>query len=277
MLPNFIFIGPDKTGSTWLAGALAAHPQIYVTPAKDIYFFDRYWDKGLEWYERQFRGATNETVVAEVCHDYLFSSEAAGRIASAIPNVRLMVCLRRPGERAFSAYLQYIRHGYYEGTFEEALEDLDELIDHGRYATHLGPYVELFGIPRIHVALFDDLRASSQTFIDGVTGWLGLDPAKLAEELLKPKLAAAAPRSASLARLSRSIGVRVRDGGFGSVLGRVKSSRLVGNTLYRTYKAGEQPVADAEVLAAIDSQLAPEIRALSSLVGMDIAGRWGLA
>ena len=45
-LPNFIYIGPDKAGSSWLHEMLIGHPEVYLTPAKDLYFFDRYYDRG---------------------------------------------------------------------------------------------------------------------------------------------------------------------------------------------------------------------------------------
>ena len=53
VLPNLVYIGPDKAGSTWLFGLLNRHPDVFMTPAKDLYFFDRYYDKGIEWYAKQ--------------------------------------------------------------------------------------------------------------------------------------------------------------------------------------------------------------------------------
>ena len=70
--PNFIYIGPDKAGSSWLHEVLLRHPQVFLSPAKDLYFFDRYYDRGIAWYLRQFDDAGPEhVVVGEVCQDYL--------------------------------------------------------------------------------------------------------------------------------------------------------------------------------------------------------------
>lgn len=81
--PNFIYIGPDKAGSSWLHEVLLTHHQVFMPPAKDLYFFDRYYDRGLGWYLGQFAGATSDqSVVGEVCQDYLFSSQAPLRIRS---------------------------------------------------------------------------------------------------------------------------------------------------------------------------------------------------
>ena len=45
-LPNIVYIGPDKAGSSWLHTMLDHHRQVYVTEAKDLYFFDRFYDGG---------------------------------------------------------------------------------------------------------------------------------------------------------------------------------------------------------------------------------------
>ncbi len=55
--PNFMYIGPDKAGSSWLHEVLLIHPQVYMPVAKDLYFFDRYYDRGMSWYLSQFEGA----------------------------------------------------------------------------------------------------------------------------------------------------------------------------------------------------------------------------
>lgn len=40
--PDFICIGPEKTGTTWLYDNLKAHPQVYLPPVKEIrYFWER--------------------------------------------------------------------------------------------------------------------------------------------------------------------------------------------------------------------------------------------
>ena len=56
-LPNFIYIGPDKAGSSWLHEVLIRHEQVFMPDAKDLYFFDRYYDRGVSWYATQFKDA----------------------------------------------------------------------------------------------------------------------------------------------------------------------------------------------------------------------------
>ena len=63
--PDFIYIGPDKAGSSWLHEVLLEHPQVFLTPAKGLYFFDRYYDRGLPWYVSQFDAARDRSRSSE--------------------------------------------------------------------------------------------------------------------------------------------------------------------------------------------------------------------
>ena len=130
MKPTFLFIGPDKTGSTWLYEVLRQHAACYVPPVKDIYFFDRHYERGLDWYLSFFEPAPAGSLAAgELSHDYLFSPQAADRIARDLPNVRLLTSLRDPAERTFSHYLYMIRSGRTRLDFAAALEQFPELVD----------------------------------------------------------------------------------------------------------------------------------------------------
>ena len=131
--PNFLHLGPGKSGSTWLHEVLVLHPDVFLTEAKDLYFFSRYFDRGPEWYLAHFKDATHESVVGEVCPDYLAEPMAARRIYDTLgPDVRLMVSLRDPVERAFSSYLYAAKHGLAAPTFRQTATAKPELIDEGR-------------------------------------------------------------------------------------------------------------------------------------------------
>ena len=50
-VPNFIYIGTGKAGTTWLHNILLKHDAIYVTPVKETNFFDLNYERGLSWYK----------------------------------------------------------------------------------------------------------------------------------------------------------------------------------------------------------------------------------
>jgi len=273
--PNFIYIGPDKAGSSWLHEVLLTHPQVFMPEAKDLYFFDRYYDRGLGWYLGQFSGATPEQiVVGEVCQDYLFSEAAPARIHESLGDITMMVTLRDPADRAYSSYLYMLKQGQEPGTFLEALASRPELLDHGRYATGLDRYRAVFGPDAVHVAVFDDLVSDPQAFIDALLLRLGLDPLTLSDEQLAARLPAARARNRALSRMARGAADIVREKLDGAnLIGRVKRSRLVQRMLYVPL-GDDKPTMTDEERTAVHVALADEIEALDRVYGLDLAQRW---
>lgn len=276
-MPNFIHIGPGKTGSTWLHEVLIRHPQIFMTEAKDLYFFDRYYDRGLDWYVSQFSAAKPEhTVVGEVCQHYLFSPDAPKRLHDCLPQVRLMVTLREPAARAFSSYLYQSKHGVVSGSFRETLEDRESLLNPSRYASHLKRYLQYFDRSAIYVGLFDDLSKDPQGFIDPLLAWLDVEPMTLDEELVKARLPASSARSTALARTIRDTADWARRRNAAGVVGRIKRSPLVHKALYKPMGgSGEpKPTMSAEDAQFVRDRLDCEIAELEELLGLDLRTRW---
>lgn len=276
LYPNFLFVGPDKSGSSWLYKALRAHHQVYLPDVKELFYFDRFYDRGWRWYKSFFEDAGYDyRVIGEISHDYLFSPLACERIAQDLPSVKLMVCLRDPVERAFSAYLYMIKQGRVNCDFETALEEVEELIDHGRYAEHLEGYLETFGRERIHIAAFDDLVADPQGFFDQVCSFLGVARKELPPELGRNVLPAAKPRSYPVARLARGIGWQIRRLGMPRVVNRAKDSRLINRFLYRTYSAEDKPHMATQTREHLEDVFFPEVQRLDTMVGTAFVERWG--
>lgn len=274
-LPNFLYIGPDKAGSSWLHEALLRHPQIFLSEAKDLYFFDRYYDRGLDWYTAQFRDARPEhTVVGEVCPDYLASPEAAVRIQECLGDARLMVTLREPSARAFSSYLYMRKHGEGPPTFRRALETYPPLLEHGRYATQLRRFSGYADRGLLHISLFDDLQEDPQAFLDGVSSFLELPRVQLEPELLAARLPASRARLVMLAWAARQTAgwVRNRDGA--TLVGRVKRSPAVQRLLYQPL-GDEVPVIAAEDDAYIRDRLGDEVLSVEREFGIPLRARWG--
>jgi hypothetical protein len=132
LVPGFMMIGAQRCGTTSLFRALMAHPQI-VRPAfhKGINFFDLNYYRGMTWYRGHFpvaRVAEAATarhggpVTFEASGYYMYHPFALDRVARDLPGVKLVVMLRDPVERAFSAYKHESARGYERESFEMALE-----------------------------------------------------------------------------------------------------------------------------------------------------------
>ena len=270
ILPNFLFIGADKAGSTWLHTILAAHPQCYVPACKDLYFFDRYFERGFDWYASYFRGAPQTAnAVGELSHDYLYSEDAARRIAEYLPGVRIVVFLRNPPERTFSEYLYLVRSGLTTEPFRSALVQFPETIDHSRYAKHLRSYIERFDRKQLGVFLFEDLQSDPVTFGRQVTAFLGLD---FVEDLpyAQRVLPASRPRSALAARVMKHGATYVRKLGLPGLVGYLKSSSLT-NALYVPYAREERPQLLNADRVWLWEQFREDVARLESMFGFDLS------
>ncbi|MEO8830545.1 sulfotransferase domain-containing protein [Lapillicoccus sp.] len=274
-IPNFLHLGPGKSGSTWLHETLSLHPQAYLSEAKDLYYFSRFYDRGTQWYLAQFAGAGDQPVVGEVCPDYLAEPLAPQRVHDTLgPDVRLMVSLRDPVDRAFSSYLYAAKHGAAAPTFRETAMARPELIDEGRYGTQLLAFARLYPAAQIHVSVFDDLQASPQNYLDEVTSWLEIDRFEIPAAQLEATLPASKARFVPVARVAQ-VGadwVRKHDGA--RVIGRVKRSSLVQRVLY-TPLGDARPTITEDDAAWVRENLAGEVDTVEREFGLDLTSRWG--
>ncbi len=272
--PNFLYIGTSKAGSTWLFNALALHPDVYLASNKGLYYFDQHFDRGQSWYLDQFAAADGTTAAGEISHSYLSSPEAAPRIADLNAGMRLLVCLREPVDRAFSDYLDLIKNGQFDGTFEAALEAHPRLVQRGRYATHLERYLECFPVEQLHVGLFDELRADAQQYADEVFAFLGVPQLPLPATALRSRMPAGKPRNKTVATAAKSASQAVKRLGLRRIRSRVKRSVLVRSALYRSY-TDDRPTLDPTTAAELRSEFAPEVARLDALLDAPVSRRWG--
>ena len=202
-LPNFLIIGAAKSGTTSLYRYIGQHPDVYVSPIKELRFFvlngsgaqlyrgptddSRYPVTCLGDYLSYFEGAAAETAIGEATPDYLVVPEVPKRIRQRIPHARLIAILRDPTERAYSHYL-YLRLCGEEmlESFADALATEDERFARnwspgwwyrrgGLYFEQLSRYHAQFDPSQIRVYLYEDFCERPVDLIKDVFGFLGVD------------------------------------------------------------------------------------------------------
>ena len=265
-VPDFLYIGPDKSGSSWLFEVLRQHPRCFVPPAKDLYFFDRHYSRGMGWYLRHFSVApAGCTHCGELSHDYLFSAEAAARIARDLPAARLVTILREPAERTFSHYLYLLRSGHMRLAFPEALDAFPELTRNSLYGQHLAAWLRVVDRRQLGVFFFDQLQSAPEALGAGILDFIGL-PTEAGIDFHKRVLPAAAPRSAPLAGLAKAGANLARGLGFPNLVGRVKRGPA-STLLYRPYAEGERPMLRPEWRARLQERFAEDRVLLRGILG----------
>ena len=101
--PDFLGIGAQKSGTTWLYKNLKEHPEIFLPQTKEIHFFDWYFYKSINWYCSYFRDAKRYQKKGEItpCYSTL-SEEKIKAIQEMNPKLKIILLLRNPIERAWS-------------------------------------------------------------------------------------------------------------------------------------------------------------------------------
>lgn len=272
---TLIMVGPDKAGSTWVHRFFGAHPAIAESSSKELFFFDgSTFSRGIRWYRRQFRLNAESRYLGEVCHEYLFSPMAAQRIAEYDPDARLVVGLRDPAERALSSYLYMLRQGRVSMPFGQAIREIDELIDHGRYGKHLAEYRDRFPPDQIYLLDFARLATDPQEVADGLAQFLNLPPIQLPEEIRSRVRPASEARSRILATKLRSLAIRLRMLGAHRLVGSLKDAKWVERWLFRPFEEGKRPKLEPDDRAYIMSQCAGDLKRLDELFTVDFGARW---
>jgi hypothetical protein len=134
VVPDFLIIGAQRAGTTSLYHYLVSHPAIApAMPSKGVHYFDTQFQRRWAWYKGHFPSvlAAHSTrirrgidlLTGEASPYYLFHPEVPGRVAEALPGVKLIVLLRNPVDRAYSHYANEAARGFERLSFEEALEE----------------------------------------------------------------------------------------------------------------------------------------------------------
>jgi hypothetical protein len=130
LLPDFLIIGAQRSGTTFLYNNLARQSCIAPALTKEVHFFDVRFEKGARWYRAYFplrmRAAAERIrrrpyLTGEASPYYLFHLHVPSRVASILPDIKLIALLRNPVDRAYSHYQHERRRGFETLSFEEAI------------------------------------------------------------------------------------------------------------------------------------------------------------
>jgi hypothetical protein len=121
MMPSFLIIGAQKAGTSSLFKYLMRHGSYLRPLLKDVYYFDNNFERGTGWYQSFFPSAAacrerereqgGPVITGEGATYYLLHPLVPQRVRTSFPNMKLIVLLRDPVERAMSHYFHNRRFG----------------------------------------------------------------------------------------------------------------------------------------------------------------------
>ena len=201
-LPNLVVVGAQKCGTSALHFYLGLHPEVFMSRTKELDFFieNRNWDRGVDWYRRQFSSAV--PVRGESSPNYSAFPKFKGvpeRMASVTPDVRIVYLVRDPLERIASHWVHNYARRRERGDLRTTLLHPSELyVARSRYHFQLQRFGEHFDRDRILVLESRDLRDRRLHTLRRVFEFVGVDP-----EFSHPKFERVLHRTAVLRRVSK--------------------------------------------------------------------------
>jgi hypothetical protein len=193
---NFLGIGAQKAGTTWLHRSLAEHPRISFPSGKEVHFWDIHRSKGIDWYRGLF-SKEDEKLQGEITPAY--ACLLPGTIEEChgtFPGLRLFYTLRNPIERAWSAANMALARA--EMQIEEASDQwfADHLLSRGSimrgdYEVCLKNWLRFYRQDQLLVLRFEELAGNPASYLDKCWKHLKVEPMSLSEEstLREPEFA----------------------------------------------------------------------------------------
>jgi len=211
MTPSFMLAGAQRCGTTSLYRALMEHPAI-LPPVyhKGVNYFDVNYTRDWSWYQGHFpvrstaglktRRSGEQPMTFDASGYYMYHPHAAERIGRHLPDVKIIVMLRDPVERAYSAYRHEYARGFETESFERALELEDERVEpelekmladptyysashrhhsyrrRGQYAEQLQRLIDALGREQLLIVDSHDFFTRPEEEYRRITDFLGLRP-----------------------------------------------------------------------------------------------------
>ena len=193
---DFLGIGAQKAGTTWLAEMLSRHPAVQFPAGKEVHFWDQHYVGGYDWYNNFF---TPEPGIkkGDITPAYaILPPEKIAEVYRHFPHVPLIYSIRNPIDRAWSAALMGLRRA--EMRFEETSDAW--FIDHfksqgstkrGDYEQCLRSWLAVYPQPQLLLIRQEDIAANPRAVLKAAANHIGVDAEfydGIAEETLSERV-----------------------------------------------------------------------------------------
>ncbi|HEX6994494.1 MAG TPA: sulfotransferase [Gammaproteobacteria bacterium] len=270
---DFVGIGVQKAGTTWLHRMLAAHPDVFMAHAhdKDLRFFNAHYDRGYLWYERHFDGAGAKRR-GEFSTSYFYSKDAPERVYRYNPEMRLLLSLRDPVERLISHHRHEIRLGRIaeDLPLEHAIASNPSYLEQSMYFTQLSRWLEWFPRASLHVVIFEEMFRDPAQAVRDLYAFVGVSPSFVPRGLDEKINAGRIPRSRLVERGASAAASALRAVGGGAIVDALKKARADAR-LRSANTRRTAPAPDPALVSSLRAELAAENAKLAALLGRDLS------
>lgn len=192
---NFLICGTQKGGTSALDNYLRAHNQVCMGSTKEVHFFDReenFLSEAINYskYHSFFDSKPHHKAIGEATPIYMYWQDSPKRIWQYNPNIKILLLLRNPIERAFSHWNMERMRGKDSLSFWEAITTENKrcceasplqhrvysYIDRGFYMTQLEKIWQHFPKNQVLILKNENLKNKPLDTLNEVCDFLNLTP-----------------------------------------------------------------------------------------------------
>jgi len=303
--PDFFVVGQAKSGTTALAEMLGQHDRVFIPRIKEPGFFANELFAaehhgraiGELRYHRLFADAREDQVAGDASTQYIYSAQAATRIAAVRPDARIIVFFRDPVAFIVSLHRQLVQNRYEpEADLGRALA-LEEERTHGRrvpklaprptgllytrrarYVEQLARYERAFPAEQILPLIYEDFRADNRATLARIFEFVGVpDDPSITPSRANPTVQVRSVGAHRALYALSAIRASPASGAVNAIVRAIPEGARVRATAFARDRLREpaprEP--DPAVLASLRVRLRPEVVALSEHLGRDLVSLWG--
>ncbi|MBE9011849.1 sulfotransferase domain-containing protein [Pseudanabaenaceae cyanobacterium LEGE 13415] len=266
---DFVCVGPQRTGTSWLDKLLRYHPELCLPKnVKETMFFDRDYEKGIEYYWDYFSDRQSNQRCGEIGPTYFDSSIIPNRIQAINPNCKIIINLRNPISRALSSYHHHLGKGRVKGTFTDAIAQIPRIIDAGRYQLHTTRWLETFGADQVSFLLLEDIEFEPERVLSQLYEFLDVSTIEMPDLGKKRIGEATSPKYPLLAKVAAQSATWLRSNRLHHV---AELGKALGVT--KVYRGGERSLPDLTIdeRYQLIEHYESDIAFLEKLLGRDLS------
>lgn len=187
--PTFLCLGAQKSGTTLLYELLKKIDDIYLPDVKEVHFFDRptIYANGISWYKKTFfTNPKHLKVLGEITPSYIYLPDVPKKIFESLSrDMKFIVILRNPIDRAYSQYIMRYKRGEEQYSFNDALimersriestleyKKKYSYADRGFYSKQILEYLNYFNKEQFLFILFEDFTKNQDVWIENICDFL---------------------------------------------------------------------------------------------------------
>ncbi len=180
--PDFLGLGAQKAGSTWLYENLKCHPELFLPAERELHYFDQHFNRPLREYYQHFKNHST-LVKGEVMPGYgIIPKWKIDWIRRVQPDMKLILIVRDPIDRAWShARMSYGTLHHRDLSTVSAKEFIHHFkhplsVKKGNYLKILANWHRYFSADSICILFYDDLFEQGEKLLNQVFVFLAVSP-----------------------------------------------------------------------------------------------------